>query len=134
MLSLKIDNATLIEIEKAPMAKRKGVSKTAAIRAALKSNASPTEVAAMLTKKGIKVSPQYVSTIKANDKRKSAAGKTSRGPGRPPKTAGTKSPNGELKQTADLLMSAADLIVRSGGAAQARDLITMADKIVGRMN
>ena len=115
------------------MAKRKGISKTAAIRAALKDNGSPTEVVALLTKKGIKVSPQYVSTIKANDKRKAAEGKTIRGPGRPPKKASNGRVNGELKQTADLLMSAADLIVRAGGVTEARELINMAERIVSKV-
>lgn len=87
----------------------------------------------MLTKRGIKVSAQYVSTIKANDRRKAAQGITPRRPGRPPK-AKRKNQNGELTQAADLLVAAIDLVTKAGGAAEARELVTMADKIVGKMS
>ena len=74
------------EKQGANMANKKQ-SKTDAIRDALKTTDSPTDVAAMLNKRGIKVSAQYVSTIKANDKRKAEAGAPSRKPGRPRKAA-----------------------------------------------
>ena len=79
---------------------KKSMSKTDAIRAELKKNGSPSVVAKKLNAKGIKVSAQYVSSIKAADKRRALAGGQRRKPGRPVgsgKAAAMAIPNGELK-------------------------------------
>lgn len=117
------------------MAKKKPQSKTAAIREALKTTESPSEVAAMLKKQGLKVSAQYVSTIKAADKKKAAAGGVKRGPGRPAKapTNGHAAATDDLKTTNELLMSAIDLVIRSGGEKEAIQLIRSGASILAKV-
>lgn len=131
------------------MAKKKSapaskLSKTDAIRNALKATkgGSPSAVAERLNKQGIKVTPQYVSTIKANDKRKAESGAPRRKPGRPAGSS-AKSSNGsangatmpidDLKQASDLMLKAVELVLRAG-AKEAKQLITMAEGMVERVS
>ena len=131
------------------MAKKKStaatkMSKTDAIREALKTtkDGSPSLVAKKLNAQGIKVTPQYVSTIKANDKRKSLSGTPNRRPGRPvgsgKKSAAAAVANGsmhfdDLKQVSDLMMKAMDLVLHAG-AKEAKQLITVAEGMVDRIS
>ena len=120
----------------------KKISKTAAIRAALKEtkDGSPTVVAKKLNAQGIKVTPQYVSTIKASDKRKALAGTPNRRPGRPV-GSGTKNratvTNGaafdDLKEASELVMKAVELVVKAG-AKEAKQLVNMAESMVDRIH
>ena len=120
-------------------AAKKQISKTDAIRNALKESkdGSPTEVAAKLNKQGIKVTPQYVSTIKANDKRRAESGVPRRKPGRPAGSgksqAASTLPGDDLKQASELVMKAVELVMRAG-AKEARNLITMAEGMVDKID
>jgi len=109
----------------------KALSKTDAIRRALQQNESPKEVAAVLAKQGMKVTAQYVSTIKSNDKRRAAGGKPSKGPGRPPKTASAPAKQ-DLQAASELLSSAMDLVIKCGGA-QARQLVASAEAVINQV-
>jgi hypothetical protein len=119
----------------------KKLSKTDAIRDALKNsaNGSPSEVAAKLNKQGIKVTPQYVSTIKANDKRRAESGAPRRKPGRPAGTSKataartTASSGDDLKEASELMLHAVELVLRAG-AKEARQLITMAEGVVDKIS
>ena len=61
--------------------RRRAVNKSQMIRDALATNPdkSPAEISALLKADGLNVKPQYVSTIKANAKRKPANGRRGRG-------------------------------------------------------
>lgn len=119
------------------------VSKTDAIRNALKATkgGSPSAVAEKLNKQGIKVTPQYVSTIKANDKRKAESGTPRRKPGRPAgskkstvsSAAGSNLPIDDLKEASELMLKAVELVLRAG-AKEAKQLITMAEGMVDRIS
>lgn len=122
------------------------VSKTDAIRNALKSTkgGSPSAVAEKLKKQGIDVTPQYVSTIKANDKRKAESGAPRRKPGRPAgstkRTSGAPAaavagtmPMDDLKQASELMLKAVELVLRAG-AKEAKQLITMAEGMVEKIS
>ena len=112
-------------------------SKTDAIRDALKESkdGSPTEVAAKLNKQGIKVTPQYVSTIKANDKRRAESGVPRRKPGRPAGSGKSQAVNGagDLQQASELVLKAVELVMRAG-AKEARNLISMAEGMVDKID
>ena len=113
-------------------------SKTELIREALRKtkNGSPSLVAKKLNAQGVKVTPQYVSTIKAADKRKSQAGEARRGPGRPV-GSGTKTSVpaewSELKQCSELMLKAVELVLQAG-PKQAQQLVTVAADMVHRIN
>lgn len=112
-------------------------TKTAMIREALKStkNGSPSLVAKKLNAQGVKVTPQYVSTIKAADKRKMLLGTPNRRPGRPV-GSGTKRPVGagdDLTQTSELMLKAVELVLKAGGK-EAKQLVTMAENMVTQIN
>jgi hypothetical protein len=121
----------------------KKISKTEAIRVALKAtkDGSPTLVAKKLNAQGIKVTPQYVSTIKASDKRKAQTGTPNRKPGRPVGSGGKNrltSTNGsppfeDLKQASELMLKAVELVLKAG-AKEAKQLITMAEHMVDRIS
>ena len=117
----------------------KKISKTAAIRDALKKvkNGSPTEVAKVLNKQGVKVTPAYVSTIKASDKRKALNGKGGRKPGRPVgsgrKKMSASSPVEDLRQASELMLKAVDLVLKAG-AKEAKQLVNMAEQMVARIS
>ena len=122
---------------KKSMSKAKAMSKTAAIREALKTSAdgSPTEVAKTLNAKGIKVSAAYVSTIKASDKRKALSGSPVRRSGRPVgsgKNGVGQVPVGDLKEASSLLLKAVDLVLKSG-PKEARELVGMAEQMVDKV-
>ena len=111
------------------------MSKTDAIRKALKETktGSPTEVAAMLNKRGIKVTAAYVSTIKAADKRRAQLGVAARKPGRPPSaTVVRPADSGDLAQASALMMDAVDLVLKAG-PKEARQLVDAAEKMVNRI-
>lgn|GEM_PF-2623740 len=129
----------------APKTKTK-LSKTDAIRAELKAskNGSPSEIADKLNKQGIKVTAQYVSTIKANDKRRSESGAPKRKPGRPAGSTNKKStakasvaansmPIDDLKQASELMLQAVELVLKAG-AKEARQLINMAEGMVEKIS
>lgn len=119
----------------------KKISKTEAIRNALKDtkDGSPTLVAKKLNAQGIKVTPQYVSTIKASDKRRALSGEPSRRPGRPVgsgvknRTASNGAQFDDLKQASELMLKAVELVLKAGGK-EARRMITMAEGMVERLN
>ena len=119
------------------------VSKTEAIREALRTteNGSPSLVAKKLNAKGIKVTPQYVSTIKAADKRKAESGIPNRKSGRPA-GSGTKqqaklllgsAATEDLQQASELMLRAVELVLKAG-AKEARQLINVAESMVDRIN
>ena len=120
----------------------KKLSKTDAIRAALRqsANGSPSEVAEKLNKQGIKVTAQYVSTIKANDKRRAESGAPRRKPGRPAGTGKAKavrattsaSSNDDLKEASELMLHAVELVLRAG-AKEAKQLIQVAEGMVDKI-
>lgn len=120
------------------------VSKTEAIREALRTteNGSPSLVAKKLNAKGIKVTPQYVSTIKAADKRKAESGIPNRKPGRPAGSGtkqqaklllGSAGATEDLKQASELMLKAVELVLKAGGK-EARQLINVAESMVERIN
>jgi hypothetical protein len=126
------------------MAKKKStkskVSKTDAIRTALKETkgGSPSEVSQKLKKMGIAVTPQYVSTIKANDKRRAQSGVPRRKPGRPAGSGGAKAatatpPLEDLKEASELMLKAVELVLRAG-AKEAKQLVNMAEGMVDRIS
>ena len=113
---------------------RKKPTKTDAIRKAFKKTGSPLEVVALLKKQGIKVTPQYVSTIKASDKRKAAQGGRRRGPGRPPGSkAKANGSDTDLKATSELLGKAVDLVMQCGGEDEAKRLISTAASLISKV-
>ena len=120
--------------KKAKKATAKRVSKTSAIREALKKNGSPKEVVRILKRQGIVVTAQYVSTIKANDKRRAESGAPARRPGRP--VGSSKSTAKQRRSQSvpgeELLLKAIDL-VKEIGPTEAKKLIAKAVTIVERV-
>ena len=118
-------------------AKKKRVSKTQAIRELLDKgeNGSPTYIANALAKRGIKVSPAFVSTIKSQEKKKSGLsnGRRSRTLSGRTKAAVATTPLDDLKQASDLLLRAVDLVL-CAGAKEARQLINMAEQMVDKIS
>ena len=103
------------------MAKRKsrkgGPSKSALIREYMATNPKdgPQAVAAALkTAHGLSVTPQFVSTVKSNAKRKK--GKRGRKPGRP--AAASAATGGKLSM--DVLLAAKKFAQQMGGIGQAK--------------
>lgn len=115
----------------AKQSESKNMSKTDAIRAELKKTDSPKEIAKRLNARGIKVSAQYVSTIKANDKRRQERGYEVGKPGRPRKV--TTGSDADLQQANDLLLEAIELVIKAG-PKKARELVNMAENILARTN
>lgn len=107
------------------------ISKTAAIREELKKqNGSPKLTAAALTKRGIKVSAQYVSVVKATDKKKARQSITV-GAGR---NGATKASAGsELLEVKEMFLSAVDLIKRTGSVGEAHKIIDSAAGILDQV-
>jgi hypothetical protein len=100
-----------------------GPSKSELIRNYKKSHddAGPTEIAAALSKEGTKVTPQFVSTVLSNDKRKSGK-RRRKGARRGPR------PAGDAIQT---LVQAKKLADQMGGIEKARAAIEALSKILG---
>jgi len=133
MIEIEMRNKTINRKDKGA----KSMSKTEAIRAELKKakNGSPSEVAKKLNARGIKVSAQYVSSIKAADKRRALAGGAQRKPGRPAgsgKAVALAVPQTELKEANALLLQAVDLVLKAG-PEQARELLAMAEQMLVRV-
>ena len=122
---------------------QKNQTKTDAIREALRAvkDGSPSEVAKVLNSKGIKVSAQYVSTIKAADKRRASSGAPRRKPGRPAgsgkttanRIAAVSHRNGDdLQHASDMMLHAVELVLKAG-PSEARRLVSMAERMVDRI-
>ena len=113
--------------------KRSGrkVNKSEAIRdyIAKHPSAGPTEVSTALKKKGIAVTPAYVSGVK--NSQKSNASKKRRAPSR--KKRKDTSPVEDVVQAGQLLYQAVDLVMRAG-AKEAKAMVEMAGKMVERMS
>ena len=118
------------------MAKKKSattMSKSGAIRDYASNNASakPKAIAEALNKQGYKVTPQYVSMILSNDRRK--GGKTSGTRGRRKKVAAVAAPpaaKGKEVSMADLL-AAKQLIQSTGSLAKAKAALDAYTNLVG---
>ncbi len=103
------------------MANKQHTSKTAAIREELKKHGgSPKLVAEALQKQGIIVTPQYVSVIKAADKKKAQLERA--------RAAGAGKQ--DLDATRDLFADAINLIQRAGGVAEARKVLDSAASLL----
>ena len=113
-------------------------TKTDAIREALKTvkDGSPSEVAKRLNAQGVKVSAQYVSTIKAADKRRASSGMPRRKPGRPAGTGKNQIAQArvhqDLHEASELMLHAVELVLKAG-SEEARKLIDMAENMVDRV-
>lgn len=105
------------------MAKKK-VNKTQAIKDALNSSSSgsPSEIAAALTKSGIKVSAAYVSTVKSDMKKKGSGGKKSK------RAASNGKSSGDLVSLGNL-MEARKFADRIGSVDEASQLINALAKL-----
>ena len=114
----------------ATKSKKKTLSKTDAIRAELRKDAaaSPKVVADVLTKRGMKVSAAYVSTIKSADKKRN--GQPVRKPGRPSKATLPIGGTG----SADKLMEAAFDLVLKAGEQDALKYVQLAARLLNRAN
>ena len=110
------------------MAKRKdvGANKSEAIRDYYKANpqAKPKEVASELKKKGIQVTPAFVSTIRSTSKKKN--GVIGR-PGRPVGST-TKRSNGEVSY--ESLLQAKKIVDQMGGIDEARNALTALENLI----
>ncbi len=105
------------------MAKSKK-SKSAAIRDELKKHGgSPKRVAEALRKQGIKVTAQYVSVIKASDKRKAAENAA----------RASVADRGDLEATKALFDKAVNLISKAGGAEAAHKVIDSAATLMSHV-
>ncbi len=121
--------------------KSSGVSKSQAIRDYCEANpkAKPKEVAEALATQGLVVTPQFVSTIRSNAKRK----KTTRRPGRP---AGSTSTSTSTKRAArparataakgkedvsiDSLLKAKKIVQEMGGVEDAKKALDALSKLM----
>lgn len=98
------------------MTKRSKTTKADTIRQLMAAtpDASPSVIAEAMKKRGFKdITPQYVSTIKSSDKRKSRGG----------------SQRGEL--TADDLLAAKDFVRQMGGRGRAVEALNNLEKLLG---
>ena len=98
----------------------KKVNKSAEIRKLLKQTDSPSEIAKLLRKEGIRVSPGYVSSLKS---KLLQAPPGPRKRGRPTKAS---------NQGEDALEAAFDLVL-SVGASQANRLVDVAERLVTKV-
>lgn len=110
---------------------KREVNKTAEIKEYLAqhANAAPAAVSEELKKKGIDVSPAYVSTIKSSLKSKKKAKSKAGGN----KTAKGTSPAQDVKHAGELVFQAFDLVMKAG-IKEATALVEMAGKMVDRVN
>jgi len=117
--------------------KRSGVSKSQAIRDYYDTNpkAKPKEVAAELATQGVVVTPQFVSTIRSNTKRK----KTTKRPGRPAGSTSAK-PRGRAPRAAssdagevsiDSLLKAKKIVAEMGSVEDAKKALDAFAKLIG---
>ena len=112
------------------MAKRKsgGKNKSQAIRDYYNANpaAKPKEVASELKKKGIQVTPAFVSTIRSTSKKKN--GKIGR-PGRPVGSTSKRSANGEVSY--ESLLQAKKIVDQMGGLSEAKSALSALENLIG---
>jgi hypothetical protein len=119
------------------MAKKKagGVNKSQAIRNHQKANPKhkPKQIAAELGKKGIKVSPQFVSTVLSTSKKK----KTIRKPGRPKGSVSARRsrPAGRPRKAShqvsiDSLFKVKEIVSEMGGIEDARMALTALEELM----
>lgn len=117
--------------------KSSGVSKSQAIRDYCEANpkAKPKEVAEALATQGLVVTPQFVSTIRSNAKRK----KTTRRPGRPAGSTSTKRAARPAQATAakgkedvsiDSLLKAKKIVQEMGGVEDAKKALDALSKLM----
>ena len=91
-------------------------------------DAAPKEIAEALTKTGLSVSAQFVSTVLSNAKKNGGkVGKRGRKPGRPAAAAASTAPSNNLEQ----LIKAKKLVDQLGGVAEARAAINALAQILG---
>lgn len=97
---------------------RKGASKSAAIREYIKnhSEAKPKEIAESLNQSGYKITPQYVSTILSNDRKKSSQGRRRRAVG--------------SRSSIDHLMAAKKLVIEVGSVQAAQEAISQFSRLM----
>ena len=103
-----------------------GVNKSLAIRdyKAANPTASPKEIAGALAKTGVAVTPQFVSTVLSNARKKGGkVGKRGRKPGRPAAA--------ELGGNVEQLIKAKKLVDQLGGVEAARAAVNALAKILG---
>ena len=106
------------------MGKSKFKSKTAAIREELKNHGgSPKLVAEALQKQGLKVTAQYVSVIKAADKKKAMFNNA----------RSTTNQKNELEATRELFVDAINLISGAGGIEQAHKVLDSAGSLMSHV-
>ena len=105
------------------------MTKSEAIRNELKKNGSPSVVAKRLKAKGINCTAQYVSSIKAADKRRQESKSPRRGPGRPPRSGVAVS-----LHTNDVDVALATRLVLSCGIEKARFMIESAHTVITTVN
>lgn len=119
--------------------KSSGASKSQVIRDYCEANpkAKPKEVAEALATQGFVVTPQFVSTIRSNAKRK----KTARRPGRPAGSASTKragrgsasrpaAAKGKEDVSIDSLLKAKKIVQEMGGVEDARKALDALSKLM----
>ena len=111
-------------------AKKAAVNKSEAIRAFSKSNpkAGPKEIAETLSKKGIKVSAAFVSTVRSTDKKKSGGGKRSGRKARGGRRSGRKA--GSVSVDISVLKSAKKLVDDVGGIEQAKAALAQLAQLI----
>ena len=115
-----------------------GVNKSQAIRDYYKANrkAKPKQVVEAMAEQGIKVSAQYVSTIRTNSKKKSQK----KGPGRPVgrpagRPAGRKAGRPAAKSTGgqtvnlDSLLRVKEMVEEVGGIEEARTALAALERL-----
>ena len=85
--------------------------------------AKPKEVSAQLKKKGISVTPAFVSTIRSTSKKRGKIGR----PGRPVGSV-SKTRNGQV--SVDTLLAAKELVDQMGGISQAKTAINALEKLM----
>ena len=89
--------------------------------------ATPKEIAEALTKTGLSMSPQFVSTVLSNAKKKGGkVGKRGRKPGRPA-SAASAAPSSNIEQ----LIKAKKLVDQLGGVEAARAAVNALAQILG---
>ena len=121
------------------MAKKKsgGVNKSQLIRDYRKAhpNQKPKQIAAELAKKGIKVSPQFVSTILSTSKKKKKIGKPgrpkgSKSAGRSSAAAGRRTSTRSTNISIESLIKVKEIVKEMGGIDEARKALTALEQLM----
>jgi hypothetical protein len=114
------------------MAKKKaGVNKSKAIRDWKQANPrhKPKQIAAALGKKGIKVTPGFVSTILSTSKKKKTIGKPGRPKGSRTVQAG-RSPKPSTEISYESLLKVKQIVREMGGIEDARSALTALEHLL----